>query len=116
MPFSNEAHPQYSVGYRHSEWEIGGFDQEIGHITANVGIRWSPVEWLELHPSITHYFPVNDDDFLEASGGTSADLRIYVTASEMFQPYAGVSYNLQEDSGTIPGDLALFQVGLRVSF
>jgi hypothetical protein len=108
---------QYSVGHRYSNWEASGFsDQSIGHINANIGIRWSPVEWLEFHPSITQFIPVNDDDLLEAAQGTYLDARLFVTAGETFQPYIGVTYNIQADSDNIFKDLVMYQVGMRFSF
>lgn len=108
---------QYSVGYRYSSFETsGGIDQSVGHITANIGLRWSPVEWLEFSPSITHYFPVADDDLLKATQATYFEARFYITASEMFQPFIGVTYNIQEDSKNITSNLELFQAGLRFSF
>lgn len=107
----------YGLNYRYSDWDAGaGLDQSIGHITAHVGLRWSPVEWLEVNPFITHYFPVSDDNLLQAAQATYLEARLYITASEMFQPFVGVSYNIQEDSDNITGNLELFQAGLRISF
>ena len=117
MPLGQNVDLQYTVGYRYSNWEASGFsDQSIGHITANVGIRWSPVEWLEFHPSITQYIPVNDDDLLEAVQVTNLDARLFITASETFQPFIGVTYNIQEDSDNIVGNLVIYQAGMRFSF
>jgi hypothetical protein len=117
VPLGEHVDLQYGVGYRYSNWEASGFpDQSIGHITANIGLRWSPVEWLEFHPSITQYIPVVDDDFLGAVQATYLDARLYVTASETFQPFIGVTCNLQEDSKNITGNLVVFQAGMRLSF
>ena len=117
VPLCGQVDLQYGVSYHYSDWDAGGgLDQSIGHITAHAGLRWSPVDWMEISPSITHYFPVNDDDLLKAAQATYLEARIYITASETFQPFVGVSYNIQEDSDNIVGNLELFQAGLRVSF
>lgn len=117
LPLGEQVDLFYTVGYFHQEWDAGNqLEQDIGHIAASIGIRWSPIDWLEFNPKVTHYFPVSDDDFLEAVQSTNLEARIYITASEMFQPFVGVTYNIQEDSDSLIGNLELFQAGVRLSF
>ena len=106
----------YGVGYRYSSLGIDDDDQSLGHIRLHAGLRWAPVSWLEVNPSLIYDIGVKDDDFLEAINVTYVNLNLYLTSFEHVQPFVGGTLEIQSSSDNLVGDLALFKAGIRFDF
>ncbi|GAA5124058.1 hypothetical protein JIN84_12170 [Luteolibacter yonseiensis] len=105
----------YGIGYKYTELETSGIEQELGNIDLHVGIRWAPTSWLEVNPHLEQSFGVSDDD-LDAVDTTTIGLNLYVTAIDYVKPFAGISYELDTSDDSLVEDTLLYSVGLRLSF
>lgn len=106
----------YGAGYRYSSLGIDDYDQSLGYIRLHAGLRWAPVSWLEVNPSLIYDIGVKDDDFLEAINITYVNLNLYLTSFECVRPFVGGSLELQSSDDNLVGDLALFKAGIRFDF
>lgn len=106
----------FTVGYKYSELDDGDDAQKLGNIDINLGIRWAAASWLEVNPYVEQSIGVDDDEFLDAVNTTTLGLNLYVTSFQYFQPFVGVSYEVDSSSDNLVEDLLLYSAGFRVAF
>ncbi len=105
----------YGVGYKYTELEASGVEQELGNVDLHLGIRWAATSWLEVNPNVEQSFGVSDD-VLEAVDTTTIGLNLYLTAFDYVKPFAGISYEVASSDDNIVEEPLLYSVGLRLSF
>lgn len=91
-------------------------DQVTGHIRLHAGLRWAPVSWLEVNPSIYYNIGVKDDDIIGAANSTQINLNLYLTSFEYVRPFVGSTFTIQSSDDALFGDLVLLKAGLRFDF
>lgn len=106
----------YGAGYRYSTFEVDEIDESIGHIRLHAGLRWAPVSWLEVNPSLIYNIGAKDDEFLEAINVTYVNLNLYLTNFEYVRPFVGGTIELHGSDENLLGDLAVFKTGIRFDF
>lgn len=117
---ADSADVYFQFGYEHTEFEIDDLgDQGMGSLAAQVGIRWAPVEWLEVSPFFALSYGVDGDEIFETGESAGAvGLSVHVTAFQYFQPFASISHKVfsSDDDNDLLGETTLYSAGLRFSF